>query len=60
MQLIIRDLIYRSPLNSDEVFASHYSFIDVYETIFMNFIRGIATSKGIMFIDEFVDRTENA
>ena len=34
--------------------------IDVYETIFMNFIRGIATSKGIMFIDEFVDRTENA
>lgn len=46
--------------NSDEVFASHYSFIDVYETIFMNFIRGIATSKGIMFIDEFVDRTENA
>ena len=29
--------------NSDEVFASHYSFIDVYETILMNFIRGIAT-----------------
>ena len=41
-------------------YLPRYSFIDVYETIFMNFIRGIATSKGIMFIDEFVDRTENA
>ncbi len=45
--------------NSDEVFVSQYSLIEIYETIFMNFIRGIATSKGIVFIDEFINRVEN-
>ena len=40
--------------NSDDAFASHYSFVEVYETIFMNFIRGIATPKGILFIEEFI------
>lgn len=44
--------------NSDEVFASHYSFVEVYETIFMNFIRGIATPGGITFIDEFIEQSK--
>ncbi|WP_455498503.1 TetR/AcrR family transcriptional regulator [Coprobacter sp.] len=44
--------------NSDEVFALRYSFVDVYETIFMNFIRGIATPKGIVFIDDFMGQSK--
>lgn len=40
--------------NTDDLDISRFSFIDIFETMFMNFIRGIATPKGVAFIEEFI------
>ena len=42
--------------NSEEFDTSRYSFIEIFETIFINFIRGIATTKGVAFIEEFISQ----
>lgn len=42
--------------SSDDFDTSRYSFIEIFETIFMNFIRGIATAKGVAFIEEFISK----
>ncbi|MEG2163403.1 MAG: TetR/AcrR family transcriptional regulator [Bacteroidales bacterium] len=41
-------------LNSDDIASGKFTFIDVYETVFTNFIRGIATQDGVKFIDDFM------
>ena len=38
---------------SDQVFGSEYTFTEIFETIFKNFIRGIATPEGVKYTDEF-------
>lgn len=43
-------------IKSDSIDLNKYSFMEVFETIFMNFVRGIATSKGVAFIDEFIKK----
>ncbi|MCH5327757.1 MAG: TetR/AcrR family transcriptional regulator [Coprobacter sp.] len=40
--------------NTDDFDTSRYSFVEIFETIFMNFFRGIATAKGAAFIEEFI------
>lgn len=40
----------------DSIDLNKYSFIEMFETIVMNFVRGIATSKGVAFIDEFIKK----
>ena len=42
--------------NSEEFDTSRYSFIEIFETIFINFIRGIATARGVAFIEEFISQ----
>lgn len=41
-------------LNSEDIASGKFTFIDVYETVFTNFIRGIATQQGVKFIDDFM------
>ncbi len=36
--------------------SSKFSFFDVYKTLFFIFLRGIATSKGMVVIDNFVQK----
>lgn len=43
-------------MNSDSMIAVRYSFMEIFETIFMNFVRGIATPAGLMLIDDFVEK----
>ncbi|HIU54190.1 MAG TPA: TetR/AcrR family transcriptional regulator [Candidatus Gallibacteroides avistercoris] len=43
-------------IKSNDIYLNKYSFMEVFETIVMNFVRGIATPKGVAFIDEFVNR----
>lgn len=43
-------------IKSDSIDLNKYSFMEVFETIVMNFVRGIATSKGVAFIDEFIKK----
>lgn len=41
---------------TDNVITNRFSFSDVFETIFMNFIRGIATPRGLEYIDSFIEK----
>lgn len=43
-------------MKSDDIDLNKYSFMEVFETIVMNFVRGIATPKGVAFIDEFINK----
>ncbi len=43
-------------IKSDSIDLNKYSFMEVFETIVMNFMRGIATSKGVAFIDDFIKK----
>lgn len=43
-------------MNSDGMITMHYSFMEVFDTIFMNFVRGIATAEGLKLIEDFVEK----
>lgn len=45
--------------NADQIFKSKYTFIEIFETIFKSFIRGIATPEGVRYADEFFAGREN-
>ena len=40
--------------NGKNLFATKFSFLDIYKTLFITFLRGIATSKGLAIIDDFM------
>lgn len=41
-------------VNSQEAITGKYTIMDIYKTVFINFIRGISTTKGIEIIDNFI------
>lgn len=41
---------------SKDLFSSSYSFVEVYDTIFISFMRGIATQRGLELIDNFLEK----
>lgn len=41
---------------SEEIEKNHFSFADVFETIVMNYARGIATPKGLELIGRYTDK----
>lgn len=43
-------------MKSDDIDLNKYSFTEVFETIVMNFVRGIATPNGVALIDEFISK----
>ncbi len=38
---------------SERVFESQYTFLEIFETIFKSFIRGIATPEGVKYADDY-------
>ena len=45
--------------NGKNLFATKFSFLDIYKTLFITFLRGIATSKGLAIIDDFMQKEIN-
>ncbi len=42
-------------ISSDEIEKNHFSFWEVFETIGFNYVRGIATEKGRLFLEEYME-----
>lgn len=43
-------------MSSEEIEKNNFSFAEVFETIVMNYARGIATSKGLELIDRYMEK----
>lgn len=43
-------------IHSEEIEKNRFSYTDVFETIVLNYARGIATPKGLKQIEEFVEK----
>ena len=44
--------------SSNSLLISKFSFFDIYQTLFITFLRGIATGKGLSIIDTFTQKEE--
>jgi AcrR family transcriptional regulator len=46
--------------NGNSSLILKFSFLDIYKTLFITFLRGIATDKGLAIIDEFTKEEEKS